>query len=81
MDSDDDEHRGRDSEETQHGRHHSMTTLRARDVWYHLDPLGLSDLKNFRLIQFGMHAAFALLILMGLAEICFLAALLIRAFL
>ena len=58
-----------------------MTTLRAHNIWYHFDPLGLSDVKNIRLMQFGMRFALILVILMGFAEICFLAALLIRGFL
>ncbi|HUL43609.1 MAG TPA: hypothetical protein VLY03_04560 [Bacteroidota bacterium] len=55
-----------------------MTVLRARDVGSYLDPLGLNEVKNSKLAQYGQRVAIGLLALMGLAEISFLVALLIR---
>jgi len=67
-----------DKNENQKEHHPSMPVLRARDIRFHLDPLGLDDLKNFKFARFGLRLAILLLILMGAVEFCFLAALLIR---
>ena len=59
----------------------AMTVLRTRDFRIHLDPLGLEDLKNLSLVRFSSRLALVLLGLMGIAEFCFLIALIIRSLL